>query len=73
MPVLYESTDSLVKLRPHTIKRLSASPESFWWGLGAGLVLGFFIFTSLGRELVKTAAGITEEEIRRRIEERKRR
>jgi len=52
-------------------KKYSPSPYSHWWSFATGLGIGFVIFTSLGREMVKTAAGITEEEVRRRIEARK--
>lgn len=59
MPILYESTDNAVK---HS------------WDTGSfllGLIAGGLIFTQVGREMVKTAAGITEEEIKKRIEARK--
>lgn len=50
---------------------LHGMPEGdagFKFGFVVGLGLGAIVFTSVGRELVKTAAGITEAELRRRIE-----
>jgi len=59
MPILYEDTDEAMK---HS------------WDTGSfllGLTVGGLIFTQVGREMVKTAAGITEEEIKKRLEARK--
>lgn len=69
MPILYESTDRLFRGSPKKMQEggHSWSTGSFLVGLGVGAL----IFTSVGRELVKTAAGITEEEIRKRLEARK--
>ena len=51
---------------------LHGMPEggaSFKLGFVAGLGFGAIVFTAVGREMVKTAAGITEAELRRKIEE----
>jgi len=61
MPILYEDTDKMMQN--------SWDTTSFLIGAASGLFLGALIFTAVGREMVKTAAGITEEEIRRRIKE----
>lgn len=79
MPLLYESyvrtidpaRRTPVKPRVEEVGRRKLSPSPGWGSFFVGLGLGFIIFTSLGREMVKTAAGITEEEIRRRMEARK--
>jgi len=61
VPILYEDTDGMMQN--------SWDTASFLIGAGAGLFFGALVFTAVGREMVKTAAGITEEEIRRRIKE----
>ncbi len=81
MPLLYESyvrtidpsrrTPVLPRVEEVGRTRKLSSPYSHWWSFATGLGIGFVIFTKIGREMVKTAAGITEEEVRRRIEARK--
>jgi len=48
-------------------KKLSPSPE--WWTYLLAFGAGVFIGLPIGRELLKTLAGMTEAEIKRRLEE----
>ena len=52
-------------------EKLSPSPE--WWPYALAFGAGLFIGLPLGREIIKVTAEITEAEIRRRIEEARRR
>jgi len=52
-------------------KKLSPKPE--WWTYLLVFGAGVFIGLPIGREILKTLAGMTEEEIRRRLEETQRR
>ena len=36
-----------------------------WWMLGIGFGVGFFMFTAIGREAVKTGVGVTRVEAER--------
>ena len=36
-----------------------------WWMIGIGFGIGFFIFTTIGREMVMTTAGMGKAEIKR--------
>ena len=36
-----------------------------WVFMGIGLGLGFFLFTAIGQEAIKTGAGVTKSEARR--------
>ena len=36
-----------------------------WWMLGIGLGIGFFIFTAIGKEAVRTGIGVTRAEAER--------
>jgi len=81
-PILYEAAQPMAEMRipqshvPRIVihgktrrnHRFSPSP-GFWTGCAVGLGIGFLVFTALGRQMVKTAAGLTEAELRRRIEE----
>ncbi len=81
MPLLYESyvrtidpaRRTPVIPRVEEVGRRKLSPGPSWGSFFVGLGLGFVIFTRLGRDMVMHAAGLTEEEVRRRIGERKRR
>ena len=66
MPLLYENTDVIFKK-----KSLQEPGITIPWGYIGAFVLGVFIGLPIGREILKTAAGLTEEEIRKRIEELK--
>lgn len=52
------------------VKKFSPDP---WIGYLVAFGLGVFVGLPVGREIIKAAAGITEKEIRRKIEETKRR
>lgn len=49
------------------VKKLSPSPE--WWTYLLAFGAGVFIGLPIGREILKTLAGMTEAEIKRRLEE----
>ena len=36
-----------------------------WWMLGIGFGVGFFMFTAIGRETVRTGVGVTKAEAER--------
>ena len=66
MPLLYENTDVIFKK-----KSLQEPGITIPWGYIGAFTLGVFIGLPIGREILKTAAGLTEKEIRKRIEELK--
>ena len=66
MPLLYENTDAIFKK-----KSLQEQGITIPWGYIGAFALGVFIGLPIGREILKTAAGITEAEIKRRMQELK--
>ena len=64
MPILYEDT-------VFSRKDLQEPGITIPWGYLGAFLLGVFIGLPIGREILKTAAGITESEIKRRMQELK--
>jgi len=71
MPILYESYAPYKETR-ETTRKYSPSSSPSLWPYALCFFAGVFIGWPLGREMLKAAAGIAEEEIRKRIEARTR-
>ena len=67
MPFLYEETDSLFTRKSY------ANGVTIPLDVIAAFALGLFIGLPIGREILKTSMQLTEKEIRKRIEEIRRR